>query len=177
MKEKPEAQRETQSRSAMFGKMVCGDMAVSQPSDLMGEVREQISEVGKFMVIESWEQAHEAREQLAEIRAGALSGAALLEGLAQLVKSAETMDVEATEEEDPVTEWLIHKLKDIIQGRPGKGRILEGLRNLLKEAGEWEQPETQQRGRSAGAGSASRRTGRSKSRSRSRPREITFDKG
>ena len=156
--------------------MAQGNRAVSQPSDPMGVIGEQPA----CMVIESWEQAREAKDQLVNIRAGALSGAALLAGLADLVKSAETLDVEATEEEeDPVTEWLIHKLKEIVQGRPGKGKILQGLRNLLKEAGDWEQPEPP-RGRPAGAGASSgaaRRQSRSNSRSRSRPREITFDEG
>ena len=84
-----------------------------------------------------------AQEQLRDIRAGALSGTALLEGLSQLLKSAETDDVDAAEEEDPVTTWLIHKLKEVIHGKPSKNKILTGLRKLLQEAGEWEQEEGQ----------------------------------
>ena len=157
--------------SQPFGKMVCGDKAVSQPSCL---------------IVESWEQAIQMREQLADVRAGALSGAALLEGLAQLVKSAETVDTDTQQEEDdPVTEWLIHKLKELIQGKPRKDGILSGLRSLLREAGEWEQlpkPTEQAQSRGRPTGSALRQQSRSRSnsrkrnnRSRSRSKGITFE--
>ena len=50
--------------------------------------------------------------------------------------------MEATDEEhDPVTDWLIAELKEVIRGRPSKSKILAGLRDLLKKASDGEHEE------------------------------------